>query len=297
MLKARAALTLMELTVVLSLSGLALGIVVALGLRQGRLYADLGRRLSAQEQLRHAVSMLPVDLRSASPAAGDFIAGEARDTSLELRATLGSAVVCRAEGAILALAPADIDSGLTSYVSAPQAGDSIWLLGDSASAEWEALAIRGVSTSRDACPAGFVPRPAELGANHSSIMIDTGDSAVGRYPPGTPLRITRRVRYSIYRSSDGLWYLGYRDWNAVAGRFNGIQPVSGPFERPATLGGKAFRYFDSAGGELPAGTSNTRAIALVRITMRTTGTALFGSAALLSVSESSAVAVAPRNRR
>ncbi len=297
MLKARAALTLMELTVVLSLSGLALSIVVALGLRQGRLYSDLGRRLSAQEQLRHAVSMLPVDLRTASPAAGDFIVGEARDTSLELRATIGSAVICGSEGATLALAPADIDSGLTSFVSAPQVGDSIWLLGDSASAEWEALAVRSVSASRDACPAGFAPRAAELGASHSSIMIGTGDSSASRYPPGTPLRITRRVRYSIYRGSDGLWYLGYKDWNAIAGRFNGVQPVSGPFERPGTPGSKLFRYFDAGGTEIPAASSNTRAIALVRITMRTTGAPLFGSVPLPSVAESSAIAVAPRNRR
>src|SRR5439155_9594724 len=84
---------------------------------------------------------------------------------------------------------------------------------------------------------------------------------------GMPVRITRRLRYSLYRASDGAWYLGQRDWNATTLRFNTIQPVSGPF-LSAALGGLTFRYFDSSGVEVPSGAAQTRAIALLRITAR-----------------------------
>ncbi len=294
MLKARPGLTLAELSVVLSMSGLVLAIVVSLALRQGRLYADLGHRLSAQEQLRHAVSMLPVDLRAASAAAGDIISGEARDTSIELRATVGSAVVCRADGRTLVLVPSEFAGDLSSSVSPPQTGDSLWLLGDGASADWEPLAARAVATSTESCAFGIAPGIGEV--RHVATVIDTGDSTAARYPPGTPLRITRRARYSMYRSSDGRWYLGFRDWNASSGRFNTIQPVSGPFERPASASGRVFRYFDAMGAEIPPGSVDTRRIALVRITIKTTGAALFGSAPLLAAVESSTIAVALRNR-
>ncbi len=293
-LKARPGLTLAELSVVLSMSGLVLAIVVSLALRQGRLYADLGRHLSAQEQLRHAGSMLPLDLRAAAAAAGDIISGEARDTSTELRTTIGSGVVCRADGGTIVLVPAEVAGDLSSSVSPPQMGDSLWLLGDGASADWQPLAARAVATSMELCAFGIPPAMGEV--RRIATVIDTGDSTAARYPPGTPLRITRRARYSMYRSGDGRWYLGFRDWNASSGRFNTIQPVSGPFERPASASGRVFRYFDDVGTEIPPGSVDTRRVALVRITMKTTGAALFGSAPLLAAVESSTIAVALRNR-
>ena len=66
---------------------------------------------------------------------------------------------------------------------------------------------------------------------------------------GIPVRITRPRRYSLYRASDGLSYLGERDWNPGALRFNTIQPVSGPFA-PAAEHGLVFRYLDSTGASL-----------------------------------------------
>jgi hypothetical protein len=60
-------------------------------------------------------------------------------------------------------------------------------------------------------------------------------------------RLARRTRLAAYRSGDGAWYLGLRDWNGDANRFNGVQPVAGPL-RPRT--GFHLDYLDAAGRPL-----------------------------------------------
>ena len=69
------------------------------------------------------------------------------------------------------------------------------------------------------------------------------------------LRFTRIVRMSLYRASDGRWYLGARDWNVASGRLNTIQPVAGPldpYDVNPRRSGLSFRYFDDAAVELRA---------------------------------------------
>lgn len=108
------------------------------------------------------------------------------------------------------------------------------------------------------------------------------------------------MRYSLYRASDGDWYLGAREWNPVAVRFNTIQPVSGPFLSPS-LGGLAFRYLDTLGSSLATPVVDTRAIALVRIELR--GQTKNASRALSAAgppgkrSDSLSLVVLLRNRR
>src|SRR3954463_6157612 len=88
----RTAFTLVEVLITLALSALVLGLAVSVGARlQHRLLAE-STRLAVDEQLASAAQLVPLDLRAASPVAGDII--EARDTSLELRATTGAGVVC-----------------------------------------------------------------------------------------------------------------------------------------------------------------------------------------------------------
>jgi len=84
---------------------------------------------------------------------------------------------------------------------------------------------------------------------------------------GSVLRVTRPVRYSLYRGGDGRWYLGQRDWNVTSLRFNTIQPVSGPFASAASRG-LVFQYVDSTGAALPTPVSDPRAIALIRVDLR-----------------------------
>jgi hypothetical protein len=108
------------------------------------------------------------------------------------------------------------------------------------------------------------------------------------------------MRVSLYRAADGAWYVGRRDWNAALSRFNGIQPVTGPF-LSAAAGGLAFQYLDSAGGVLATPLANRGAVAAVRIDLRSetrlaprafgTGTGRGGH------HDSASVVVLLRNRR
>ena len=88
-----------------------------------------------------------------------------------------------------------------------------------------------------------------------------------RSPIGSVVRVTRPVRYSLYRAGDNLWYLGARDWNTTSQQFNGIQPVSGPF-LSAAQHGLAFRYLDTAGAVLATPIANASSITAIRIDLR-----------------------------
>ena len=72
---------------------------------------------------------------------------------------------------------------------------------------------------------------------------------------GAALRLTRRMRMSLYRASDDRWYLGVKDWNGAAQRFNTIQPVAGPlqpYSADPQRTGLRFEYRDAAGSILPS---------------------------------------------
>src|SRR4051794_2584223 len=97
----RTGLTLVEMVVSLSLTGIVLAMVSAISLRQQRIVADLAEQIASAARLREAAAILPIHLRSARAA--DI--REARDTSLELRATIASAVICDTSSSALVLAP------------------------------------------------------------------------------------------------------------------------------------------------------------------------------------------------
>ena len=292
----QAGTTLVELLVALLVAGVVLAMIAAIGVRQKRLYATLGHRVTGQEQLRQAGAILPIDVRSVSVRDGDVAAGEARDTSLELRATIGSSVVCDAGGSTLSLVAPAADSELASVADLPRLGDTLWVLDESADEErWSAMPVRSAWTSARPCGAGRLPSPDRFGAGSPvPLVVDTGQPDAASVPLGMPVRITRRVRYDLYRAGDARWYLGYRDWNGALGRFNVVQPVSGPFLSPAA--GVRFRYFDAAGAEVPPADSGTRRITLVTIMLRATGSPTLGASVALPRADSAIVAVAFRNR-
>jgi hypothetical protein len=90
--------------------------------------------------------------------------------------------------------------------------------------------------------------------------------ALQRTVIGMPLRVTRPLRFSRYRSPDG-WYLGARDWNTTSGRFNSIQLVSAPF-LSASSSGPMLEYADRTGTPLPTPVPDPKRIALIRIVLR-----------------------------
>jgi Tfp pilus assembly protein PilW len=258
--------TFAELLVTTVVGGIALALIAAVCLREQRVFTDMAEQSAAYAQLRDAEEILPIDIRAASSIAGDV--REARDTSIELRSIVASAVVCDTAAGAIVLAPATTDA--QTYGSAPSAvvaGDTAWVLVDDDSVDaWRPFRVASsVSFRAGACA---VQGP-QLGstARATARVALVLDSLRPASTLGSPLRVTRPIRYSLYRGTDGSWYLGQRDWNTATLRFNSIQPVGGPFLAPAA-GGLSFRYLDSAGTTLPQPVANTRLIASVRVDLR-----------------------------
>src|SRR5690242_12814734 len=146
----RRAFTLVEVLVTLTLGALVLGIVVSVGARlQHRLLAE-STRLASDEQLASAAQLMPLDLRAASVPAGDVV--EARDTSLQLRATTGTGVVCGGSPTSLLVA-SSLGAGARALALASAPGDTLWLLADGDSIEqWRPYHISGARRVAAACP-------------------------------------------------------------------------------------------------------------------------------------------------
>ena len=265
MLTPRRAFTLLELCVALTLGAAALAIVVAAGIREQRLHLAATRLLADGEHTRQASAIAPIDLRALDPRAGDLRADVASDTMLEVRITLASGIVCAVDGSFVSLVPGSAAGGLFgSFVSLPDPGDTAWaLVVDDTTEHWRPISLRGASLSRGRCPASesALVRPSEAVA--TQLVLDVGaldatavdpgalrSSGADVLAPGTPVRVTRPVRYVVYRAGDRHWYLGLREWNPGSARFEVVQPVSGPHDGEGTAAGLRFRYLNAAGDAL-----------------------------------------------
>jgi len=266
MLNARPGLTLVELCIALTLGSLALCTITAIGARQQRLHFALAQRLAGARQLRHTAEILPIDLRAIDASEGDIVAGEARDSSIQFRATVAGGVICAVTGAEVALVPAEARGGeLYTALSSPRAGDTLWALVDADSSQhWIPAGIVSSRTAAGRCAATGSPFVAPADALAASVVLslsrDVGALGIGI---GSPVRVTRLARYSIYHASDGGWYLGFRD-AAPGGGFDVIQPVSGPYPSRTSL---RFRYWGDGGTPLPLPIDSTRRVLAVEITL------------------------------
>jgi hypothetical protein len=298
----RSGATLVELIVALTIAGVVLALIASISVRQQRAYADLADAAALSGQLREAAAILPIDLRAVASAAGDIRNGEARDTAIEIRATIASAVGCDTTALGVVLAPAGTGAEtFASFLTTIEVGDTAWIYSSRASRdEWRPFGVASVANIA-ANPAGCSPlgptlSPSERSAARVAIVLDASPPVAAMV--GVPMRFTRPMRYSLYRAGDGDWYLGERDWNPVAARFNTIQPVSGPFSSPS-LGGLVFRYLDTLGSPLATPVSDTRAISLIRLDLHgqtRNVTRLSGSSARRR-GDSLSLVVLLRNRR
>jgi len=262
---ARKGVTLLELLVTMTVGGIALSIVTLLCVRQQRLVSDLAQASAVSAQLRDAGAILPIDIRALAPALGDI--REARDTALEIRATIAGGVVCDTARAAIILAPAVNDVvSFASVATTIEPGDSAWLILPNDSSEtWTPLRIDAVrSGEARQCDARGPALEPGIHAPRIALVLD---GAVSAEWIGTPVRVTRPLRYSLYRSASSMWWLGERDWSPDDAQFNTIQPVAGPLLSPASRGLR-FEYFDSAGTELAVPVADPRAIASMRIELR-----------------------------
>ena len=286
--------TLVELTVVIVLLGLILGGILSVITRQQRFYRHTSATSATRSQVRQAASILPAELRGVAPSAGDII--QALDSALEFQSTIASAIVCERGPDWLALVPLR-DGGvgaLRGELIPPAEGDLVRALAaDPAEPRrdrWPAFEIIDAAHDRSVCLSSPFIHAEDAG--QARLRLSLGAGLPHDVKAGAPIRITRPVRYSLYRSSDRLWYLGANEW--MEGRWSGIQPVSGPYAEYGRGGaGVRFEYVDGAGETLLRPIDASR-VALVRLIVRAPPGA--GRAAGSPAADSAVVDVALRNR-
>ena len=255
----RRAATLVELIMGVAVATIVITLAVAQITRHQHAYSAVASALDLRTRLRDGSDILTADLRGVS-AVGDSLL-VASDTAVEFYSAIGTSTLCTtpAPGRVT-LPPDTLPSGriLSAWLAAPEVGDGILVFADSppAPARWQRGRITSVATvpTPVGCPlsAALLTAGDVAGAGHS-YELTFAPSASVIATRGAPVRVVRRVRYSVYRSGDNKWYLGYR---RCSGACTVIQPVSGPYEGGTDLP-LSFRYFTRDGvglvGQGPSG--------------------------------------------
>ncbi len=217
----RPGMTLIELLVALPLLAL-LGVVsVQLALVAHRHALRIDGTLAASRELRQAGNTLVAEV--ALVRAADLYS--VLDTLIDFDARVGAGIVCAVDPARLRISLASGDpnrAASVSWLQSPQAGDvaELWSP-DSLAREPRSTSRRLARVTADASCANS---PLNGGAS-ATVVIELSTPA----PPlavGTPVRITRRTRYSLYKATDGDSYLGRRTLGPSG--WDVIQPVAGP---------------------------------------------------------------------
>lgn len=295
----RRGFTTVELIVVLTIGGVITGGIFSVLRRQQRFFTSSASLVEQRISLRDATGMLPAELRALSPALGDVIAFS--DSALDVRATIGAAIVCDTAANTVALSPARAGAvpPLAAFTTMPQAGDIAVVYDANTSdreqdARWAALEVSAVSSNVALCAMSPFSDPGSATTPRIQLRFSAAEWPPDAVAPGAFIRILRRVTYRFYRASTGDWYLGYAEWGGTA--FGVVQPVSGPFASYTRGGGSGLtlRYFDDQGTELLAGDDPTR-IARVELSVR--GATRDGlSAGGVRVVDSQFIGVRVRNR-
>ena len=208
----RAGLSLAEVAVVIALLGVVGGAIGSAILHQQRFSGDANELLRVREGVRDAMEVLSTDIRGSSPA--DTIRLTA-DSAIELFTSVGTSVVCRAIASnAVALAEESLGGHtLSGFVVHPDSGDIALLYigsADTSEPRWDRHRIVAFAARPEAASC----LPESSGPTEGFVL--TLQSAIdGTVRAGAPVRFVRRGRYSLYRSSDREWYLGYRRCNAI----------------------------------------------------------------------------------
>ena len=255
--------SLVETLVALVLAAIVLAAATGSLLRQQRTATTLATTAHGASQARASRAVLVASLALQSTAIEDLTYGESRDTSLQLRVVIASGLACDA-GPQLAFSVTDRDDTTVGVAGVPRTGDTLWWF---ASDRWRWIGrpIADAWTDTLRCRATERDAGVPLVRMVQQLRLLSSDSI----PFLAPLRVTRTQRFDVYRSGDGSWQFGLRDWSDVTHALSTPQPAAGPFQRIAADGARTgFRYFDSLGTELdPQADSSVRSrIARVRLT-------------------------------
>lgn len=258
---ARPGHTLVELLIALALLGVVLTIVIGTTLTTWRSHRRAAARADTRAQMQAGGLALAADLRSLDAAAGDFVDGGMRDSSLDIRALVLAAVTCDTLPATISIRQLVAPDGLAPITAPlPSFGDTLWI-GRDASEGWRWDGVSVLSSRRTATACRGAPGIRVVAAGVlPSIPVDA------------PVRVSRRARWSHYRGSDARWYLGRREWDRALGRYDVVQPVAGPFAPYAGVsGGLSLTYADSMGTPIALGGPKGSIPARVTVTLRGEG--------------------------
>lgn len=270
-------MSLAEVVVVLVLLGVAAATVGRIGVEQQTHYRDFAARLQTRSRLREGSAVLGAELRGISPRAGDLYPGEMRDASVAFRSTVGTFALCEAAIAgASSIDVTDLDADPDSMASgsasdnAPSPGDSLWLYDSGAETggaddRWLRFVVNGVTRVRRSCASDAASD------QRDAFRLALSPAVRGITEPHAPVGLFRRVRYALYESSDGLWYLGFSDCRPVVRNppCAALQPISGPYEPYSPTDGGArsgltLTYLDRDG--FP--TTDPLAVARIGIVLR-----------------------------
>ena len=241
----RSGATLVELLVATTLAAVVLGAATSTFARQRRSADDHLSRVRAEAQVRAALGGLQVALEGLSASAGDLVAGEARDTAIQLRIAVANGVGCDSRAGSVALIADDTSAARANgFAVAPRVGDTLWWRTPGATG-WLARRVSDITTTSGLCAvAGAAAR----------TLLQFGFTPLDTIPRGAPIRLTRPERFSFYRAGDGSWQLGESEWSDVLHAFAPPQPIAGPFTRVGPDGARTgFRYFDASSAALSVG--------------------------------------------
>ncbi|AMW05444.1 hypothetical protein GEMMAAP_12790 [Gemmatimonas phototrophica] len=245
--------------VALPLALLAAVAATAILIRVARTARAQDSMLSNASALRHAVLVVATEL---APLDGrDLVT--VTDTLLEFHGHLGVLEVCGGSVAEVVVAtPAGSPSG---WVSTIRAGDQL--------RGWRTTHVPGDAPQavarQVAAPPQVLP-PASCGMGQHTVRrwrLQLADSLI-EPGIGTPLLLTREVRFEHYRSGS-TWWLGRRSRDGAG--WDGLQPVVGPLSSP--MGGGLMLRAHSANGAavatpVPLQDSVARTIAGLDLTVR-----------------------------
>jgi prepilin-type N-terminal cleavage/methylation domain-containing protein len=291
----RQGVTLVELLVSLALFGLLATVVLRLVREQQRFQVGALEIIDTKRNARQAIDLLYGALRPASSADVYGVS----DSSISFRATYAASHLCAVDSArtLLTLphAAGDDDSGLSTVLAMPRAGDSV-LVFDPAEGQagdddtWTAHVVTS-GPAGGMCPM----RPMGLASRTTAgLTVSVAPPLTQTAGVGAPVRFFRPSTYSLYRTSTGEWMLGYS--TCAAGACTARQPLSGPYSPVASDGarGIAFDYFDVHG----AATSDPSRIARADVVARARSTSILDAGHLRGqrYHDSLAITIAFRNR-
>jgi len=252
----RRAFTLIELMVAIVLLSIVAGGMMGIIVRQQQFYSGSAGVLETRGSVRDGMAMITSDLRSLSPSKQDIYA--MGRTFIEFRLSTGAAIVCtisvdRKTVTVPPLVLAN-NNGLTSWISAPQNGDSVLVYDADTSAnasddKWDPNQLTAGATSAASCP-NSTGLTTTAGEATTGWQITLHDALPATVQVGGALRFFRRARYQLFQASDGLWYLGFYDCLPTrTPACTSLEPVSGPYLAAANSGpsGLELTYYDATG--------------------------------------------------